>query len=212
MGIAMLGVDLTNLALVAGALSVGIGFGLQGVVNNFVSGLILLFERPIRVGDWVVMNDQSGFIKRINIRATELETFDKSSVIIPNADILANMVVNWTHKDDFGRVDVRVGVAYDADTERVREVLLSCAREHPLVLAHYPGLEPFVLFQDYGRNRLEFELRCYTPKVVERTVIASDLRFEIERRFREEGINIPLPQEVLHFPDGWPPMLPGDNV
>ncbi len=197
--IAALGLEFTHLALVAGALSVGIGFGLEGVVNNFVSGVILLFERPIKVGDWVVVGSEQGFVKRINIRATELETFEKSSVIVPNADLLANTVMNWTHKDQYGRVDVRVGVAYDADVDRVREILLDCAHRHPLVLKRNEALRAFVLFQDFGRNRLEFELRCYTGIVTERIFIASDLRFEIERRFQEAGIKIPLPQEVIHL-------------
>ena len=168
-------------------------------MNNFVSGVILLFERPIKVGDWVVVGNEQGFVRRINIRATELETLEKSSVIVPNADLLANVVVNWTHTDRYGRVDVRVGVAYDADVDRVREILLDCAHHHPLVLKRNAALQAFVLFQDFGRNRLEFELRCYTGIVTERIFIASDLRFEIERRFQEAGIKIPLPQEVIHL-------------
>jgi small-conductance mechanosensitive channel len=199
LGIAMLGVDVANLALIAGALSVGIGFGLQNVVNNFISGLILLFERPIKVGDWVVMNDNEGIIRRISIRATELETFQKASVLIPNADLLANAVVNLTHHDHFGRVDVRVGTDYEADMEQVRDILLECAREHPLILKRHPTLRAHVLFQEFGRFRLEMELRCYTANVNERIFIASDLRFAIEQRFRKAGIEIPLPQEVVHF-------------
>jgi potassium efflux system protein len=196
LAIAVLGVDLTNIALVAGALSVGIGFGLQNIVNNFVSGLILLAERPIKVGDWVVVGDKEGFVRRINFRGTELETFQRASVIIPNADILSNPLTNWTHKDSTGRIDVAVGVAYGSDTARVREILLEVASSHDGVLQH-PA--PFVLFRDFGASSLDFELRCFAGDVLRRMHIASDLRFEIDRRFREEGVEIPFPQRVVHF-------------
>ncbi len=115
LSIAVLGADMANIALIAGALSVGIGFGLQNVVNNFVSGLILLFERPITVGDWVIVGANEGFVKDIHIRATELETFQRASVIIPNADLLSTAVTNWTHKDSWGRIEIRVGIAYGSD-------------------------------------------------------------------------------------------------
>ncbi len=115
LSIAVLGADMANIALIAGALSVGIGFGLQNVVNNFVSGLILLFERPIKVGDWVIVGTNEGFVKDIHIRATELETFQRASVIIPNADLLSTAVTNWTHKDSWGRIEIRVGIAYGSD-------------------------------------------------------------------------------------------------
>ncbi len=196
LGIAVLGIDMANIALVAGALSVGIGFGLQNVVNNFVSGLILLLERPVKVGDWVLVGDKEGLVKRISIRATELETFEMASVIIPNAEILSSAVTNLTHTDTIGRVDVRVGVAYGSATERVREILLECARRNQRVLA-FPT--PFVLFQDFGPSRLEFELRCYTGDVTSRLGVASDLRFDVEARLRTAGIEIPLPQQVVHM-------------
>jgi len=195
--IAVAGVDLTNIAIVVGALSVGIGFGLQNMVNNFVSGLILLVERPIKVGDWVVVGGLEGFVKRVNFRATEIETWQRAAVIMPNAEILSNPVTNWTHRDRHGRIEIPVGVAYGSDVEKVREILLACAKEEALVIA-YPA--PFVLFREFGESNLDFEFRCYTNDVLNRLVIGSNLRFEIDRRFREEGIEIPFPQRVVHFP------------
>ncbi|MSP67170.1 MAG: mechanosensitive ion channel family protein [Alphaproteobacteria bacterium] len=195
-GIAVLGIGLTNIALVAGALSVGIGFGLQNIVNNFVSGLILLVERPIKVGDWVVVGGHEGFVRRISVRASELETFERASVLIPNAEIIQNAVLNWPHKDPVGRVDVGVGVAYGSDTDKVRAILLAVALNHPRTL---PVPEPFVLFRDFGASSLDFELRCFTNEVILRAHTASDLRYAIERRFREEGIEIPFPQRVVRM-------------
>ena len=196
MAVATLGIDLSNIALIAGALSVGIGFGLQNVVNNFVSGLILLVERPVKVGDWVVVGSNEGFVKKINVRATELQTFQRASVIIPNADLISSSVVNWTHQDRYGRIDVAVGVAYGSDTAKVRDVLHEVAKSHAKVL-DFP--QPNVFFMNFGASSLDFELRCYTDDVLFRLSIGSDLRFEIDRRFREEGIEIPFPQHVVHM-------------
>lgn len=198
LGLGTLGFGLTNLALIAGALSVGIGFGLQNIVNNFVSGLILLIERPIKVGDWVVVGTNEGFVKRINVRATELETFQRASVIIPNSDMLSNAVTNWTYKDKFGRIEVRVGVAYGSDTDQVREILLSCANTHPEI-SKWP--EPFVLFMDFGGSALEFELRAFIPDIENVYIVASDLRFAIDQAFREAGIEIPFLQTDIHLRD-----------
>lgn len=191
-----LGIDLSNIALIAGALSVGIGFGLQNVVNNFVSGLILLIERPIQVGDWVVVGSNEGRVKRISVRATEIETFQRASVIIPNAELLSNSVTNWTHKNSMGRVDIAVGVAYGSDTEKVRDILLECAKECDEVLS-FP--EPFVLFMDFGNSSLDFELRFFVDEVIRRRRIATEVRYMIDRRFREEGVEIPFPQHVVHM-------------
>jgi small-conductance mechanosensitive channel len=184
-----LGLDLTNIALVAGALSVGIGFGLQNVVNNFVSGIILLVERPIKVGDWVVVGANEGTIRRINVRATEIETFRRSTVIIPNAELLSSSVINWTYKDRLGRVEVRIGVAWDADTELVEKILLDCAREDPRVLSD-PA--PHALL-NFGASALEFELRAVLADASTMAFVASDLRKKILVRLGEAGIAIPLP-------------------
>ena len=198
LAIAIMGGDLGNLALIAGALSVGIGLGLQNVVNNFVSGIILLFERPIKVGDWVSINGEEGRVKQINIRATEVETFKKTSLIIPNANLLSTTVTNLTHSDNSSRMSINVGVAYGSDTRRVAEILLECAEAHKRVLKK-PA--PSVLFKDFGPSSLDFELRCYTSDIWTGWMIPSDLRFEIDRRFREEGIEIPFPQQTITFGD-----------
>jgi len=151
--ISTLGINLSNLAIVAGALSFGIGFGLQSIVNNFVSGLTLLIERPVKVGDWVVVGDRQGFVKRIAIRATEVETFDRSSVIIPNSDLISSAVMNRTHKDRIGRIDVAIGLAYSVDTGKVSEILVEIAVAHDEVIS-MP--EPFVLFIGFGASSLYF--------------------------------------------------------
>lgn len=191
-----LGLNLGNLAIIAGALSVGVGFGLQNVFNNFVSGLILLIERPIKPGDWVVVGSHEGTVKKVNVRSTEIETFQRASVIIPNADLISNAVVNWTHKNLMGRLEVKVGVAYGSDVQKVKTILLECVKAQPLV-ARYP--EPFVLFQNFGESSLDFELRAYLTNIEYRMATASDLRFQIYRRFAEEGVEIPFPQRVLHM-------------
>lgn len=193
--IVVMGVDLTNLALIAGALSIGIGFGLQNIINNLVSGLIILFERPFQVGDWVIINGEEGKIKQVNIRSTEVETFKRSSVIIPNANLLSSSVTNLTHGNNVARCAVQVGVAYGSDVEKVRKILLECANNHRFVLKN-PA--PYVLFQDFGSSSLNFELRCYTANIWDGWIIPSDLRFEINRRFIEEKIEIPFPQIVVH--------------
>ncbi|CCQ72860.1 DUF3772 domain-containing protein [Magnetospira sp. QH-2] len=194
-GISAMGIDLTNLALIAGALSVGIGFGLQTIVNNFVSGLILLAERPIKPGDWVVVGPHEGTVKKVNVRSTEITTFQRASVIIPNAELISTSVLNWTHKSLLGRMDIVVGVAYGSDVEQVREILMQCAREHANVMT-YPL--PFVLFMDFGDSALIFELRAYLRNVESRMSTASDIRFTIYARLNEAGIEIPFPQRVLH--------------
>lgn len=197
-GISALGIDLSNIALIAGALSVGIGFGLQTVVSNFVSGIILLIERPIKVGDWVMVGANEGFVKQITVRSTELQTFQRASVIIPNSDFISTPVINWTHKDHYGRIEVPVGVAYGSDVEKVKEILLGCAGRHEQVLT---SPEPHVLFMNFGNSSLDFELRCFTNEVSYRLLIGSDLRFEIDRQFREAGVEIPFPQRVVHMAD-----------
>jgi small-conductance mechanosensitive channel len=156
--IAIVGLDLSNLALVAGALSVGVGFGLRTVVENFVAGLLLLIERPIKEGDWIVTASHQGTVKRISVRSTEIETFDRASVIVPNAELVAQPVQNWTHKNRIARIVVPIGVAYGSDTDKVREILLGCVADHSDVLK-YP--EPYVIFQRFGESSLDFELRCF---------------------------------------------------
>lgn len=198
MAISVLGVDLSSFAIVAGALSVGIGFGLQAIVNNFVSGLILLIERPVKVGDWVAVGSQQGVVKRINVRSTELETFERSTIIVPNSDLLSNAVVNWTHRDRVGRVDVRVSIDQSVDSAAARELLLACARDHSEVLG-WP--QPFVLLAEFADNALVFELRAFLRNVEKRVRVASDLRFAIDRACRDAGIAYPSTQSEIHLRD-----------
>lgn len=200
--ISAIGFDLSNLALIAGALSVGIGFGLQSIVNNFVSGLILLFERPIKAGDWIVTTSGEGTVKRISVRSTEIETFDRSSIIVPNSELISSTVTNWTHKNKIGRVVVPIGVAYGSDVEKVKEILLRCANAHPRVV-RYPA--PFITWQDFGASSLDFDLRAYLNDISSGLSVRTELRFAIYKAFAEEGIEIPFPQRDVHvksWPDG----------
>ncbi len=192
------GFDLSNLALVAGALSVGLGFGMQSIVANFVSGLILLAERPIKVGDWVVVGTDEGTVRHIRVRATEIETFDRSSVIIPNSQLISQTVKNWTLHNPTGRVQVTVGVHYDSDPEEVRDILLEVANAHPLVLS---TPEPFVHFSDFGNSALTFDLYAYLSNVRQSFGVRTDLRIGILKVFRARGIEIPYPQTDVHLRD-----------
>jgi len=196
--LAALGIDVQKIALIAGALSVGIGFGLQSIVSNFVSGLILLAERPIRVGDSIVVKGEEGYVRRISVRATEIETFDRASVIIPNSELITGVVKNWTHGNPTGRIICKVGVNCDADPEEVRDILLGCARDHPLVL-ETPPPRAFLVSLD---STLQFELRCVVGHVDNGLPVKSDLHFEILRRFRLAKIVIPNPQYEVRILDG----------
>ena len=199
------GLDFRNLAIVAGALSVGIGFGLQNIVNNFVSGLILLMERPIRTGDWIVVGATEGYVRKISIRSTQIETFDRADVLVPNSELISGQVTNWMLSDQWGRVTVPVGVAYGSDTAKIKEILLGVAAGHELVVTD--GLKvapPRVLFRGFGDNSLNFELRCFIRIVDQRLQVCSDLCFAIDKAFRAGGIQIPFPQRDLHIKD-WQP-------
>lgn len=195
LAIAIMGGNLTNIALIAGALSVGVGLGLQDIVNNFVSGVVMLFERPVKVGDWVVINGEEGMVKQINIRSTEVETFNRHSVIIPNSQVISNSVTNFTHQNNLVRYSIKVGVAYGTDVELVKKLLLECAATHSRV-AKKPA--PYVLFQDFGESSLDFELRFYVNDIWNGWTAPSDIRYIINRRFIEEGIEIPFKQMVIH--------------
>jgi small-conductance mechanosensitive channel len=190
--------DLSNLAIIAGAISVGIGFGMQSIVNNFVSGLILLVERPIKVGDWIVVGADQGLVKDIRVRATEIETFDRSSIVIPNSELISNRVLNWTLKERSGRGIIKIGVSYGADVDKVREILLEMADKRREILS-YPA--PQVVFMDFGASSLDFELRYFLRDIGDVMAVASSVRFELVQRFREEGIEIPFPQRDLNLRD-----------
>jgi small-conductance mechanosensitive channel len=188
-----LGIDAQQIALIAGALSVGIGFGLQAVVSNFICGIILLAERPIRVGDWVVVKSEEGIVRRISVRATEIETFDRASVIIPNSEFITSAVKNLTHSDTLGRVTVKVRIAYDSDVEAVSAMLLAAATEHPQVLQTPP---PRVYFIAFGDIALELELRCIVANVNYGLGVKSDVQLVILQRLRAAGVKVPvLPHE-----------------
>ena len=187
------GLEFSNLALIAGALGVGIGFGLQSIVNNFVSGLILLAERPIRVGDWVSIPAGEGLVKKINVRSTEIETFDGCSIIVPNSNLITESVKNWTHSDTMGRFTVNVSVAYDSDAEKVKDLLLQLTKAHPSVLT-YP--EPVVTLQKFGTYSLDFEIKGTVSDIFYGVLVASDVRFVILKAFHEKGIVIPQPSVV----------------
>ncbi|MBI1393761.1 MAG: DUF3772 domain-containing protein [Alphaproteobacteria bacterium] len=210
--VSALGFNLSNLAIIAGALSVGIGFGLQSIVNNFVSGLILLFERPIKVGDWVVTSSGEGIVKKISVRSTEIETFDRSSVILPNSELISNAVVNWTHKDKLGRVIIAVGVSYDSDPEEVIRLLEEVGRESSAMVS-YPA--PYVYFVGFGDSSLDFELRGIIRDVNSGLSAKTALRVAVFKKLKGAGIEIPFPQRDLNIRSGLYPvpegMPPGDG-
>lgn len=193
------GIDFSGLAMVAGALSVGIGFGLQNIVNNFVSGLILLFERPIKRGDWIIVGDTEGYVKKISVRSTIIQTFDRSDVIVPNSELISSQVTNMMLWDLRGRVKLRVGVAYGSDVELVRDVLIDVAKRHPEVITNNTAPYPAVYFQTFGDSSLDFDLFCHIRNVDKRLGVYSDLHFEIYRAFKENGIEIPFPQRDVYL-------------
>lgn len=196
LGVSAAGFDLSNLAIVAGALSVGVGFGLQSIVNNFVSGLILLAERPIKAGDWIVTSGGEGTVKKISVRSTEIETFDRATVIVPNSTLITDNVTNWTHENKTGRIIIPVGVGYDSDPKQVEEILLQCAKEHRLVLGR-PA--PAVFFMDFGASSLDFQLRCFLADINYSLTVSSELRFAVLAALREAKIEIPFPQNDVHI-------------
>ncbi|MGD8576671.1 MAG: mechanosensitive ion channel, partial [Thiohalophilus sp.] len=197
------GLDFSNLAIIAGALSVGIGFGLQNIVNNFISGLILLFERPVKTGDWIVVGNTEGYVKRIRIRSTQIQTFDRADVIVPNSELISGQVTNWMLHDLLGRAVIPVGVAYGSNTQKVKDILLQVASENPEVISDGSAPEPYVLFREFGDSSLNFELRCYIKNIDRRLRVVSEMNFAIDAAFRDSGIEIPFPQRDLHVKD-WP--------
>jgi potassium efflux system protein len=190
------GFDLNSFALLAGALGVGIGFGLQDIVKNFISGLIIIFERPIQIGDAVQVEDLSGRVQHIGIRSSIIKTWEGAEVIVPNGNLISNKLINWTFADQLRRIDVKVGVAYGTNVNLVMETLLECARQHEKLLVSPP---PLVLFNEFGESSLDFELRCWTSDFGTWFQIKSDLRISIEKAFREQNIEIPFPQRDLHL-------------
>ncbi len=191
-----LGFDLTNLTILGGALGVGIGFGLQAIVNNFASGLILLFERPIKVGDTIQVGDELAEVKELGLRATIVQTYDNAEIVLPNSDLITSQVTNWTLKERRVRVKIPVGVAYGSDVEKVLKILLECASERPDVLS---TPNPSALFLAFGSSSLDFELRVFIPEFMDRRRVQSELNLDINREFTDAGIEIPFPQSDLHL-------------
>jgi small-conductance mechanosensitive channel/predicted nucleic acid-binding Zn-ribbon protein len=190
------GVELKNFAVLAGAFGIGIGFGLQNIVNNFVSGIILLFERPIRVGDIVIIDNAWGTVLRIGLRSTVVTTLEESEIIVPNSLLVSEMVTNWSLTSPLCRVSVPVGVAYGSDVSLVLKILVEAGEENPNVL-NDPAPSP--LFSGFGDSSLDFELRVWISNVRDRLRVRSEICQFIDRRFREEGVEIPFPQRDLHL-------------
>jgi small-conductance mechanosensitive channel len=196
----LVGVNLSSLAIIAGAVGVGVGFGLQNIINNFVSGLIILAERPIAIGDHIEVGSVDGTVTKISLRSTTVVTNDNISIIVPNADFISHSITNWSHGDPKMRFRLPVGVAYGTDVEKLKRVLIEAATEHPKAL---PDPPPTVFFTGFGDSALNFELVVWTAEMTLRPrQFRSDLYFAMERKLRQAQIEIPFPQRDLHLRSG----------
>jgi len=206
-----LGLGLDRLAIVAGALSVGIGFGLQSIVNNFVSGLILLAERPIRVGDLVMVGTDQGEVRKISVRSTEIELFDRSTLIVPNSELITQKVKNLTHNNPIGRIQIDASVGYGSDPEEARKILLECAKEHPLVLKRP---EPSVNISSFGEFGVAMSLFCFVESPRKVAGPKTEIQVAILKRFRLQGVELPYPQHAFRLdnPDQPPPNPPANDT
>jgi len=194
----LLSIPLTAFAFVSGAVAIGVGFGAQNIINNFISGWILMWERPIRIGDYIELGGTNGTIEQINTRSTRIRRVDGVHMLVPNSRLLEDTVVNWTLVDKLLRSVVRVGVAYGSDVEKTAQVLREVLVEHPLVLEEPP---PDVIFEDFGDSALIFDVYFWVESGGEKSArqIRSEVRFEIDRRFRENDIVIAFPQRDIHI-------------
>ncbi|MFC1541403.1 mechanosensitive ion channel family protein [Candidatus Latescibacterota bacterium] len=191
-----LGINMTTLAALSAVLMVGIGLGLQNITSNFISGLILIFERPIQVGDFVDVAGVFGKVNTINTRATTVTSIDNVSIIVPNSKFISESLVNWSYKDPRIRFHVKIGVSYGSDVDLVRDTLLDVGKSHPEVLK---DPEPIALFYEFGESSLDFDLLVWIKKPLRQFIIKSDLNYAIVHAFREKGIEIPFPQRDLHI-------------
>jgi small-conductance mechanosensitive channel len=194
--LSVLGFDFTNIAIIGGAVGVGIGFGMQTIVNNFVCGLIMLFERPVKVGDAVEFGSQQGRVKQVGLRATVVETYDNAEIVVPNSDLITSQVTNWTLAERRRRLKLPVGVAYGSDVALVMQILMECAENHSMVLS-VP--KPAVIFFGFGESALDFELRVWIADFDHHLQVLTEINQGIELRFRDLGIEIPFPQRDLHL-------------
>jgi len=205
----LVGVDLSSLAIIAASLGVGVGFGLQNIINNLVSGIIILAERPISIGDRIEVGGVAGRVTKIQIRSTTVVTNDNITMIVPNADFISNTVTNWSHGDPKVRIRVPVGVAYGSDLKLLQQLLLEAAAEHPKALR---DPTPVVLFTEFGDSSLNFELGVWTQEMTATPIhFTSEMNFIIEQKLRENGIEIPFPQRDLHVRSGLPAAAEASN-
>ena len=196
------GFDLSSLAIVAASVGVGVGFGLQNIINNFVSGIIILAERPISIGDRIEVAGVAGRVTKIQLRSTTVVTNDNITMIVPNADFISNTVTNWSHGDPKVRIRVPIGVAYGSDLKLLQRLLLEAAEEHPKALR---DPSPVVLFTEFGDSSLNFELGVWTQEMTATPIhFTSQMNFIIEQKLRENDIEIPFPQRDLHVRSGLP--------
>lgn len=195
------GIDLSAFGVLAGAIGVGIGFGLQDITNNFISGLIILFEQPIKVGDRIEVGDVTGDVIRISARSTSVLTNDNISIIVPNSQFIDSQVINWSHNERRIRFNFPVGVAYKENPEKIKKILLEVANDNPGVLKNPPC---DVLFDSYGESSLNFILRVWSSEYVNKPrVLRSQLYYAIFKRFAEEEIELPFPQRDIHLKSGF---------
>jgi small-conductance mechanosensitive channel len=194
------GIDFTAINVLAGAIGIGVGFGLQSTANNFFSGLIILFERPIKVGDRIQVGEITGDVVRIAARATAIRTNDNIDIIVPNSEFISSQVINWSHSDREVRLHIPVGVSYSSNPEEVRRILLEVAAEHAGILKAPP---PDVVFLGFGESSLDFDLRVWTSEFITAPQnLRSDLNFAIQKKFQEQGVEIPFPQRDIHIRSG----------
>ena len=191
-----LGITWASIQWLIAAMGIGLGFGLQEIFANFISGIILLFERPIRVGDIITLGDTTGVVRRIRMRATTITDWDRKEYVVPNKDLITGRLLNWTLSDQTNRIVINVGVAYRSDTVKARELLLRVANEHPLILAD-PA--PIATFEGFGDNTLNLVLRCYLPSFDGRLPTITELHTDIDEAFRGAGIEIAFPQLDIHL-------------